>query len=108
MIKIIIGATGSLTQYVIETAQKLENTKLSLLERTTNKIPAWLAERTTLVQDDTMKINDLETTIAGQNIVYMNWAEDLDKMSQNIISAMKGTGVNDSISKFFWKSACYP
>jgi len=29
-------------------------------------------------------------------------------MSQNIISAMKGTGVNDSISKFFWKSACYP
>jgi hypothetical protein len=40
MIKIIIGATGNLTQYVIETAQKLENTKLSLLERTTDKIPA--------------------------------------------------------------------
>lgn len=99
---------GSLTHYVSETSQKLENTKLSLLERTTDKIPAWVAERTTLVQDDTLKNNDLKTSIAGQNIVYMNWAEDLDKMSQNIISAMKGTGINESISKFFWKSACYP
>ncbi len=95
---IIIGATGSLAQSVIEAAQKLENTKLTLLARTPDKIPSRLTEGTTLVQGDAMKISDLKTAIAGQDIVYMNLAGDLDKMSQNIISAMKETGLKRIIA----------
>lgn len=89
---IIIGATGSLAQYVIERAERLENTELTLFARNTSRIKS--SEGAKLVQGDAMNVDDLRNAIAGQDVVYVNLAGDLDTMSQNIITAMKDTGVS--------------
>lgn len=90
---IIIGATGGLAQNVIEAARKTAGLELTLFARTPSKLPARISEGTTVVQGDAMNIDDLRKAIAGQNMVYVNLSGDLDKMSRNIIAAMKETGV---------------
>lgn len=95
---IVIGATGSLAKFVIETAKKSENMSLTLFARTPSKLSAELSKGTKVIQGDALKINDLKNAIAGQDIVYVNLAGDLDKMSQNIISAMKEMGVKRIIA----------
>lgn len=95
---IVIGATGSLAQYVIEEAQKTENIELTLFARNLNRIKSNLSEGAKIVQGDAMNTEDLKKAILGQDIVYVNLAGDLDKMSQNIITAMKETGVKRIIA----------
>ncbi|WP_255417140.1 NAD(P)H-binding protein [Proteiniphilum sp. X52] len=90
---IIIGATGGLAQNVIETAKKADNIQLTLFARTPGNLSARISGGTTVVQGDAMNIDDLKRAIAGQDLVYVNLSGDLDKMSQNIITAMKETGV---------------
>lgn len=91
---VVIGATGSLAQYVIKEAQELENTELTLFVRNPNRIK----EGANIVQGDAMNVDDLRKAIAGQDIVYVNLAGDLDTMSQNIITAMKEEGVRRIIA----------
>lgn len=95
---VVIGATGSLAQYVIEATKKIENVELTLFARTPNRLSKKLSEGTKVEQGDALKINDLKNAISGQDIVYVNLAGDLDKMSQNIITAMKETGVKRIIA----------
>lgn len=98
---IIIGATGSLAQYVISEAKKSDNLELTLFARNPAKLPEKLSEGCKIVQGDALKISDLKNAIAGQDIVYVNLAGDLDTMSQNIISAMKETGVKRIVAISF-------
>lgn len=95
---VVIGATGSLAQYVIEATKKIENVELTLFARTPSRLSKKLSEGTKVEQGDALKINDLKNAISGQDIVYVNLAGDLDKMSQNIITAMKETGVKRIIA----------
>lgn len=90
---LIIGATGSLAQYVISEAKKSDNLDLTLFARNPAKLSAKLSEGCKIVQGDALKISDLKNAIAGQDIVYVNLAGDLDTMSRNIITAMKNTDV---------------
>lgn len=90
---IIIGATGGLAQYVIETAKKMDNIQLTLFARTPGNLSAKISEGTTVLQGDAMNVNELKKAIAGQDLVYVNLSGDLDRMTQNIITAMKETGV---------------
>lgn len=90
---LIIGATGSLAQYVISEAKKSDDIELTLFARNPAKLSAKLSEGCKIVQGDALKISDLKNAMAGQDIVYVNLAGDLDTMSRNIITAMKNTDV---------------
>ncbi|MEP6513131.1 MAG: NAD(P)H-binding protein [Parafilimonas sp.] len=95
---IIIGATGSLAQYVIEAIKDLENIELSLFARNTNSISKKLAEGCKLIQGDAMKYDDVKKAISSQDIVYINLAGNLEAMSKNIVKAMQETGVKRIIA----------
>ena len=91
---LVIGATGSLATEVIKTLEKNSNVSLTLFARNISKISG----NHTKIQGDVLHINDLKKAMAGQEIVYVNLAGDLDTMSQNIIVAMKDTGVKRIIA----------
>lgn len=91
---LIIGATGGLAQHVIEAAQQTPELELTLFARQPNRIPSRLSEGATLIEGNAMNIADLEAAILGKDLVYVNLAGNLDAMSQNIIAAMKSTGVS--------------
>ncbi|MDO4880054.1 MAG: NAD(P)H-binding protein [Capnocytophaga sp.] len=92
---VVIGATGSLASVVIKTVEKNPNVSLTLFARNTSRLPE---SKHTKIQGDALKVEDLKKAIAGQDIVYVNLAGDLDTMSKNIISAMKDTGVKRIIA----------
>lgn len=94
MIKIlIIGATGGLAQHVISAAKKYSNLELTLFARRPNSLSGAAAEGATVVKGDAMDVESLKKAMAGQDLVYVNLAGNLDRMSRNIIEAMKATGV---------------
>ena len=95
---IIIGATGSLAKYVIEASKQIENVNLTLFARNPQKLSSSLTEKTKVIKGDALILDDLKKAISGQDIVYVNLAGDLDIMSQNIIKAMKETGVKRIIA----------
>lgn len=93
---IIIGASGSLAQYVIEALQKLDNVVLTLFAR--SSIAFGLSEGNSIVKADVMDYNKLKNAISGQDIVYVNLAGNLEAMAKNIVRAMKETGVKRIIA----------
>lgn len=54
---IIIGAGGSLAQYVIEAIKPLANVQLSLFVRNKNRLSATIAEGCSIVVGDAMNFN---------------------------------------------------
>ena len=94
---IVIGASGSLAKYVIDTLQKVSNVRLTLLARNKSHIVNDTAN-CTIVEADVMDYNKLKNAIYGQNIVYVNLAGDLEAMTKNIVKAMQETGVKRIIA----------
>ena len=94
---LIIGASGSLAKYVIDTLQKVEGIHLTLLARNKSKI-ANDASGSTVVEADVMDYIKLKDAISGQDIVYINLAGDLEAMTKNIVKAMQETGVKRVIA----------
>ncbi|WP_295718493.1 NAD(P)H-binding protein [Mucilaginibacter sp.] len=90
---LIIGATGSLARYVIETLQQLQNVKLTLFLRNKAGLSRHLVPGSTLIEGDAMKYMDVLTAVAGQDIVYVNLAGNLEAMAKNIVKAMLDSGV---------------
>jgi uncharacterized protein YbjT (DUF2867 family) len=95
---LIIGASGSLAQYVIEALKKMDNTALTLFLRNKNRLSKHLAEGCILIEGDAMKYNDVKNAIEGQEIVYVNLAGNLEPMAKNIVKAMQDTGVKRIIA----------
>lgn len=94
---LIIGASGSLAKYVIDTLQNLPDTHLSLLARNRNKIANDTTD-CTIIQADVLDYPKLKQAISGQDIVYVNLAGDLEPMTKNIVKAMQETGVKRIIA----------
>lgn len=90
---IIIGATGSLAQYVIESLKGLGNIELTLFVRDKNRLSKNTAGGCIIIEGDAMDYNDVKNAIAGQDIVYINLAGNLEPMAKNIAKAMQETGV---------------
>ena len=90
---LIIGATGSLAQYVIEALKRLGNVHLTLFVRNKSRLPKSLAEGCTILEGDAMDFSSVKNAISGQDIVYVNLAGNLEAMTKNIVSAMQETGV---------------
>lgn len=95
---LIIGAGGSLAQYVIEALMQMENVSLTLFARNISKLLKSKNENYTLIQGDAMNYNDLKDAIKGQDIVYINLAGNLETMSENIVKAMHETCVKRVIA----------
>jgi uncharacterized protein YbjT (DUF2867 family) len=95
---LIIGATGSLAQYVIAALKQLENVQLTLFVRNKSRLPKSLAEGCTILEGDAMDFSSVKNPISGQDIVYVNLAGNLEAMTKNIVSAMQETGVKRVIA----------
>lgn len=94
---IVIGATGSLAQYVIEALKTLSDVQITLLARNKNRIANDIGS-CTVIEADVMDYARLKNAISGQDIVYVNLAGDLEAMANNIVKAMQETGVKRIIA----------
>lgn len=94
---IVIGASGSLANYVIDTLQKVPNVHLTLFARNKSRIENDTTNAT-VVEADVMDYDKLKKAIAGQDIVYVNLAGNLEAMAKNIVKAMAETGVKRIIA----------
>jgi uncharacterized protein YbjT (DUF2867 family) len=95
---IIIGAGGSLAQYVIEALKKLENVALTLFVRNKNRLSENTGEGCIIIEGDAMDYNSVKKAVAGQDIVYVNLSGNLETMAKNIVKAMEETGVKRIIA----------
>jgi uncharacterized protein YbjT (DUF2867 family) len=95
---IIIGAGGSLAQYVTDAAKQLENTALTLFVRNKSRLSKKHVESCSVIEGDVLDYNSIKKAIAGQDIVYVNLAGNLDAMAKNIVNAMQETGVKRIIA----------
>ena len=95
---IIIGASGSLAQYVIEAIKEMEDIQLTLFVRNKGRLSKHIAQDCIVVEGNAMNFEDLKTAIAGQDMVYVNLAGNLEAMGKNIVKAMQETGVNRIIA----------
>jgi uncharacterized protein YbjT (DUF2867 family) len=95
---IILGATGSLAQYVIEALKESGNVKLTLFARNTSRLSKTSAEGCTIVKGDAINYNDVKNAVSGHDIVYINLAGNLELMAKNIVKAMSDTGVKRIIA----------
>ena len=90
---VIIGATGSLAHYVIESIKELQHIELSLFVRNKSRLSKSATEGCVVTEGDATNFNDVKNAIAGQDIVYVNLAGNLEVMAKNIVKAMKEAGV---------------
>ncbi|MES2267571.1 MAG: NAD(P)H-binding protein [Bacteroidota bacterium] len=94
---LVIGASGSLAKYVIDTVENLPGVQLTLLARNRKNITNDTIN-CTVVEADVMDYAKLKNAIAGQDIVYINLAGDLEAMAKNIVKAMQETGIKRVIA----------
>jgi uncharacterized protein YbjT (DUF2867 family) len=94
---LIIGASGSLAKYVIDTLKNVSNVQLTLLARSKSRIQSDTTGFT-VVEADVMDLDKLKKAVKGQDIVYINLAGDLEAMAKNVVRAMQETGVKRVIA----------
>lgn len=90
---IVIGATGSLAQYVVESIKGLKDIELALFVRNKNRLSKSTAEGCAVIEGDAMNFDDVKNAVAGQDIVYINLAGNLEAMGKNIVQAMQEAGI---------------
>ncbi|HMU35063.1 MAG TPA: NAD(P)H-binding protein [Pyrinomonadaceae bacterium] len=90
---IVIGGTGSLAASVIDASKSLKNTELTLFVRDKRRLSDLLIDGCKVVEGDALKYEDIKRAIVGHDVVYVNLAGDLETMGNNIVKAMKETGV---------------
>lgn len=95
---LILGAGGSLAQYVIEAIKPLPGTKLTLFVRDKNKLLKNITEGCKVIEGDVMNYADIKNAVAWQDIVYINLAGNLEAMTINIVKAMQEAGVKRVIA----------
>ena len=95
---IIIGATGSLAQYVIEALKALNNVQLTLFVRNKNRLAKDAGAGYTIIEGDVLQYDSLKKAVTGHDIVYVNLAGNLETMGNNIVKAMHETRVRRIIA----------
>jgi len=90
---IIIGAGGNIARRVTDMLLKREDIQLTLFVRNVHRLGRKDYSGVSLVEGDALKYDSVRDAIAGQDIVYINLAGDLEAMTKNIVRAMRETGV---------------
>lgn len=93
---IIIGASGSLATVVIQELKKQDDVELTLFARKKSRIS--YTGDAKIIEGNATNYADVKSAVAGQDIVYVNLAGDLEAMSKNIVKAMQETGVKRIIA----------
>jgi uncharacterized protein YbjT (DUF2867 family) len=94
---IILGASGNIAKHVIDILVKKDNINLTLFLRNKNRLRNKDVSGCHIIEGDALNYNLLKEAIAGQDIVYANLSGDLEAMANNIVKAMKETGVKKII-----------
>lgn len=92
---LIIGAGGSLATYVVRALESTGDVRLTLFARNPKRLAAHHAE---VIQGDAMDYERVRKAVAGQDIVYVNLAGNLEAMTRNIVRAMQAEGVTRIIA----------
>jgi uncharacterized protein YbjT (DUF2867 family) len=95
---LIIGASGSLATAVIEELQKHEELQLTLFVRSKKRLRNRNLPNATIVEGDVLDYETVKDAVAGQDVVYVNLAGNLEAMAKNIVKAMQETGVKRIIA----------
>lgn len=95
---IVIGASGSLAEYVIQELETMKDIHLTLFVRNKSRLRKDKLINSTVVEGDVMDYATLKEAIAGQDMVYVNLAGDLEAMAKNIVKAMHETSVRRVIA----------
>jgi uncharacterized protein YbjT (DUF2867 family) len=95
---LIIGATGSLAQYVITALKQIDNVVLTLFVRNKSRLPISARQGCTIIEGDAMQFESVKNAITGHDIVYVNLAGNLEAMTNNIVKAMQATGAQRIIA----------
>ena len=95
---LIIGASGSLAQYVIEALKGIDKVSLTLFVRNKNRLSKSIAEGNTIIEGNAMNYNDIKNAVAGHDIVYVNLVGNLEAMATNIVKAMQEKGIKRIIA----------
>jgi uncharacterized protein YbjT (DUF2867 family) len=86
---LILGANGSIARIVTDLLEEKENIHLTLFLRNAKRLKG----KGRIIEGDVLNFNQLKEAVQGQDVVYANLAGDLEEMAQNIVKAMKETGV---------------
>ncbi len=95
---LIIGATGSLAEFVIQEADRYEDLNLTLFARDTRRLPVSNLDDYNIIEGDALNYEQVKRAVEGQDIVYVNLAGDLATMGEHIVEAMQQTGVKRIIA----------
>lgn len=95
---IIIGAGGSLAKYVIGVIKEIGTIELTLFLRNKSILTAKESEDCTIIEGDAMNYTEVKNEIAGQDIVYVNLAGNLEPMIKNIVKSMQENEVKRIIA----------
>jgi len=95
---IILGASGNLATHVIKILAEAAEVNLTLFLRRRSRLQVKETAQYHIIEGDVLNFEQLKAAIAGQDIVYVNLAGDLEPMAINIVKAMKETGVRRVIA----------
>jgi uncharacterized protein YbjT (DUF2867 family) len=95
---LIIGASGGIAQIVTDLLVNNETINLTLFARKANRLKSTFASKCKIIEGDALDKAAVKTAVNGQDIVYVNLAGDLERMTKNIVGAMQETGVNKIIA----------
>ena len=90
---IIIGASGNIARRVTDMLRDRKDIQLTLFARNARRLGNKDLSGASVVEGDALHYDGLRDAIAGQDIVYINLAGDLEAMTKNIVRAMRETGV---------------
>jgi uncharacterized protein YbjT (DUF2867 family) len=95
---LVIGATGSLAQYVITALKQIDNVALTLFVRNKSRLQISARQGCTIIEGDAMQFENVKNAVADHDIVYVNLAGNLEAMTNNIVKAMQATGTQRIIA----------
>ena len=95
---LVLGATGQIAQWAIDTLQNQADVALTLFVRSKSKLKNAISNNTRIIEGDVLNIEQLTDAMQGQDIVYANLAGDMVKQTQNIVSVMNQLNVQRLIS----------
>jgi uncharacterized protein YbjT (DUF2867 family) len=91
---LVLGAGGQIARWVISMLANNPDIQLTLYLRHVGRLGATKPKNAQIVQGDVLKMDQLNLSIAGQDIVYANLSGgDIDTQAANIVKAMKAAEV---------------
>jgi len=90
----IIGASGNIARRVTDMLLDRSAIQLTLFARNTHRLGKKNPSGARVIEGDALQYDGLRDAIAGQDIVYINLAGDLEAMVKNVVRAMRETGVH--------------